>query len=189
MNARGRSLAWRLVLIGALAVIIQMAAISQLTIFGARADLTPLVVSAVALLCGSLAAAGFGFGVGLFWNLALVQTVGLSSLLLLGIGYAIGRFRELRDPQGALVPVIAGVAATAADRIGFSLMEFLLGRPVPLGWSLVLEVLGTVAINALLALPVYALIRALLLPVLPEDPRRRRRRAYTTGGLSPLSRS
>lgn len=189
MNARGRSLAWRLVLIGALAVIIQMAAISQLTIFGARADLTPLVVSAVALLCGSLAAAGFGFGVGLFSNLALVQTVGLSSLLLLGIGYAIGRFRELRDPQGALVPVIAGVAATAADRIGFSLMEFLLGRPVPLGWSLVLEVLGTVAINALLALPVYALIRALLLPVLPEDPRRRRRRAYTTGGLSPLSRS
>ena len=189
MNARGRSPAWRLVLIGALAVIIQMAAISQLTIFGARADLTPLVVSAVALLCGSLAAAGFGFGVGLFSNLALVQTVGLSSLLLLGIGYAIGRFRELRDPQGALVPVIAGVAATAADRIGFSLMEFLLGRPVPLGWSLVLEVLGTVAINALLALPIYALIRALLLPVLPEDPRRRRRRAYTTGGLSPLSRS
>jgi len=25
--------------------------------------------------------------------------------------------------------------------------------------------------------------------VLPEDPRRRRRRAYTTGGLSPLSRA
>ena len=189
MSARSRSLAWRLVLIGAITVIVQIAAVSQLTIFGARADLTPLVVAAVALLCGSLAAAGFGFGIGLFSNLALVQTVGLSSLLLLSIGYWIGRFRELRDPQGALVPVVAGVAATAADRVGFSLMEFLLGRPVPLGWSLVLEILGTVAINALLALPVYALIRALLLPVLPEDPRRRRRRAYTTGGLSPLSRS
>jgi len=189
VSARSRSLAWRLVLIGAITVIVQIAAVSQLTIFGARADLTPLVVSAVALLCGSLAAAGFGFGIGLFSNLALVQTVGLSSLLLLSIGYGIGRFRELRDPQGALVPVVAGVAATAADRVGFSLMEFLLGRPVPLGWSLVLEILGTVAINALLALPVYALIRALLLPVLPEDPRRRRRRAYTTGGLSPLSRS
>jgi hypothetical protein len=25
-------------------------------------------------------------------------------------------------------------------------------------------------------------------PFLPDDPRRRRRRAYTTGGLSPLSR-
>ncbi|MFM8761780.1 MAG: hypothetical protein ACKOFC_00710 [Solirubrobacterales bacterium] len=189
MSGRGKSLAWRLVLLGVLTVIIQLAAVSQLTIFGARADLTPLVVASVALLCGSLAAAGFGFGIGLFSNLALVQTVGLSSLLLLGIGYAIGRFRELRDPQGALVPVIAGVAATAADRIGFSVMEFLLGRPVPLGWTLVFEVLGTVAVNAILALPVYALVRALILPVLPEDPRRRRRRAYTTGGLSPLSRS
>lgn len=189
MSPQQRSLAWRLVLIGVLTVIVQIAAVSQLTIFGARADLTPLVVSAVALLCGSLAAAGFGFGIGLFSNLALVQTVGLSSLLLLAIGYGIGRFRELRDPQGALVPVIAGVAATAADRIGFSVMEFLLGRPVPIGWTLLLEIVGTVAINAILAIPVYALIRMILVPVLPEDPRRRRRRAYTTGGLSPLSRS
>lgn len=189
MSRQAKALAWRLVLIGAVTVIVQIAAVSQLSIFGAHADLTPLVVSAVALLCGSMAAAGFGFGIGLFSNLALVQTVGLSSLLLLAIGYAIGRVRELRDPQGALVPVIAGVAATAADRIGFSLMEFLLGRPVPIGWSLLLEIVGTVAINALLAIPVYALIRAILVPALPEDPRRRRRRAYTTGGLSPLSRS
>ena len=28
-----------------------------------------------------------------------------------------------------------------------------------------------------------------LAPLLPDDPRRRRRRAYTTGGLSPLSRA
>jgi len=33
---------------------------------------------------------------------------------------------------------------------------------------------------------VYALVRRIVRPVLPEDPRRRRRRAYTTGGLSPL---
>ena len=39
------------------------------------------------------------------------------------------------------------------------------------------------------ALPVHAVTRRVLLPFLPDDPRRRRRRAYTTGGLSPLSRS
>ena len=33
------------------------------------------------------------------------------------------------------------------------------------------------------------LVRRILLPFLPEDPRRRRRRAYTTGGLSPISRA
>ena len=32
-------------------------------------------------------------------------------------------------------------------------------------------------------------MRRVLLPFLPDDPRRRRRRAYTTGGLSPISRS
>ena len=30
---------------------------------------------------------------------------------------------------------------------------------------------------------------AVVAPFLPDDPRRRRRRAYTTGGLSPLSRA
>ena len=37
--------------------------------------------------------------------------------------------------------------------------------------------------------PAHALVRRVLLPFLPDDPRRRRRRAYTTGGLSPLSRA
>jgi hypothetical protein len=36
---------------------------------------------------------------------------------------------------------------------------------------------------------VRAIVRRWLMPALPEDPRRRRRRAYTTGGLSPLSRA
>ena len=35
--------------------------------------------------------------------------------------------------------------------------------------------------------PVFALVRRVLAPALPEDPRRRRRRAYTTGGLSPAA--
>jgi hypothetical protein len=46
----------------------------------------------------------------------------------------------------------------------------------------------TIVLNTLLALPVYAVMHRLLLPFLPDDPRRRRRRAYTTGGLSPISR-
>jgi hypothetical protein len=46
----------------------------------------------------------------------------------------------------------------------------------------------TVLVNTLIALPVYALVRRIVQPALPDDPRRRRRRAYTTGGLSPLQR-
>ena len=128
-------------------------------------------------------------GVGLFLDLALVQTVGMSSLLFLGIGYGAGRLRELRDPQGAIVPVAVGAAATLLAQLGFSLMQFLLGREVPLDPALIWQILVTAALGALLATPIYAVVRRWLMPVLPEDPRRRRRRAYTTGGLSPLSRS
>jgi hypothetical protein len=49
-------------------------------------------------------------------------------------------------------------------------------------------VLGVV-VDTIVALPVYAIVRRCLIGGLPDDPRRRRRRAYTTGGLSPLSRS
>jgi hypothetical protein len=45
-----------------------------------------------------------------------------------------------------------------------------------------------VLLNTIVALPMWILVRRCLIGGLPPDPRRRRRRAYTTGGLSPLSR-
>jgi rod shape-determining protein MreD len=189
VTADPRALAWRLAVLGLVTVIVQVAAVSQLEVLGANADLTPLVVASAGLLAGSLPGAAFGFAVGMFLDLALVQTVGMSSLLYLGIGYGAGRLRELRDPQGAAVPLVVGAAATLLAQLGFSLMQFLLGRDVPLDAGLLWEIFVTVALNALLAVPFHALVRRWLLPALPDDPRRRRRRAYTTGGLSPLSRA
>jgi rod shape-determining protein MreD len=179
----------RLVALAIAGVVVQTAAISQLPIAGANADLSPLLVMTVGLLCGSLAGACFGFGVGLFVDVVSLQTLGVSSLVLLGVGYAAGRLREARDPEGTLVPLAAGAAATLLFSVGFALMQFLLGVDAPVSWALLRQTLATLVINALIALPVYALVRRWLLATLPDDPRRRRRRAYTTGGLSPLSRS
>jgi rod shape-determining protein MreD len=180
----------RLVGLGLLTVIVQVAAVSQVHLFGVNADLLPIVVAAVGLLCGSVTGAVFGFSVGLFIDLALVQTVGLSSLLYLGVGYWTGRLRELRDPQGPLVPIALGAIATAIATIGYTLMQFLLGVDAPVTFVLVREIVATILLNALIAGPVMALARRLVVPALPEDPRRRRRRrAYTTGGLSPLHRA
>jgi len=83
----------RLALVGILTVILQVSAVTQLQIFGTNADLMPLVIAAVGLLAGSIAGACFGFTVGLFLDLALVQTVGLSSLVYVAVGYWAGRFR------------------------------------------------------------------------------------------------
>ena len=69
------------------------------------------------------------------------------------------------------------------------LLQFLLGVEAPVNAQVVRQILMTIVLNTLLALPVYAICRRVLLPFLPDDARRRRRRAYTTGGLSPLSRA
>ena len=179
----------RLTLLALVTVIVQIAGVSQISLLGVSADLTPLVVMAVGLLCGSITGAVMGFAVGLLVDTALLQTLGVSSLILLTVGYLSGRLRELRDPAHALTPVAAGAAATAIATVGFSLMQFLLGVDSPVSFLLVRDIIVTIVVNSLLALPVYNLVRRVLLPLLPEDPRRRRRRAYMTGGLSPISRA
>ena len=190
MRAAVPQLIIRLIVVGLVTVLVQVSAVTQIQLFGTNADLVPLVIAAVGLLAGSLPGACFGFFVGLFLDLALVQTVGLSSLVYVGIGYWAGRFRELRDPQGALVPLAVGAAATALATVCYSLMQFLLGVDAPVSLLLARQILATTLLNAIIAAPLFALVRRLLIGVLPEDPRRRRRRrAYTTGGLSPLSRA
>ena len=179
----------RLAALGLLAAVLQLTAISQVSILGVPVDLSPLIVAAVGFLTGSLPGAVFGFCFGLFYDTALMQTLGVTSLVLTAVGYGAGRVRELRDPAHGLAPVAVGAAGPGAAVLGLALLQFLLGTEAPLSLQVARAVLMTVLVNTLLALPVYALVRRALLSFLPDDPRRRRRRAYTTGGLSPLSRA
>jgi rod shape-determining protein MreD len=183
------SLLWRVALLSAVAVFVQIGVVSEVPVLGVSVDLSPLLVAFVGLLCGSTVGAATGFGVGLLLDLSLVQTLGVTSLLFTLIGYGAGRLRELRDPQAALTPLLVGTVAAACASVGYSLIEFLLGVDAPVSWELLREIVLGVAIDALLALPAWSLVRRCLIGGLAEDPRRRRRRAYTTGGLSPLSRA
>ncbi|MBA2638247.1 MAG: rod shape-determining protein MreD [Solirubrobacterales bacterium] len=176
----------RLVALGLVTVVMQVVFVSRLGVAGGRADLTPLAVMAAGLLLGSLSGALFGFGLGLLVDIALLQTLGLSSLVLLAIGYWCGRLREARDPQGVLVPLLTGVFATFLAAAGYSFIEFLLDVDAPVSGVLVRQLLATVVLNALLALPVYAVMRRWLRRDLPEDARRHPRRRATTTRLSPL---
>jgi rod shape-determining protein MreD len=178
----------RLALLALGTVVIQEAAISQVSIFGISADLTPLMVMSVGLLAGSLTGAMMGFATGLLVDTVLVQTLGITSLLYIAIGYWAGRLRELRDPAHGLVPLAAGAAATAVAGVGMTLIQFLLGVDAPVSLLLLQQLLVTILVNTLISLPVFAAVRRVVQPALPDDPRRRRRRAYTTGGLSPLQR-
>ncbi len=181
-------LPFRLVLLGFTTVLVQVAGVSQISLFGVSADLTPLVVMSIGLLTGSLLGAIAGFGIGLFVDTVLVQTLGVTALLYIAIGYWSGRLRELRDPSHGLVPLALGAAATAFAGVGMAIIQFLLGVDAPVSLVLAQQLFITVLVNTLISLPVYALVQRIIRPAIPDDPRRRRRRAYTTGGLSPLQR-
>ena len=176
----------RIALLSLVAVLVQETVISKISIFGVDADITPLVVMSIGLLCGSMTGAVTGFFIGLMVDTVLVQTLGVTSLLYITIGYWSGRLRELRDPAHGLVPVACGAAATAVTGIGMTVIQFLLGVDAPVSLLLAQQIFLTILVNTLISLPVYAIVRRIITPALPDDPRRRRRRAYTTGGLSPL---
>ncbi len=183
------SLLTRIAVLVVVVVFFQIGVVSEVPVFAVTVDLSPLVVAFVGLLCGSTIGAATGFVVGLLVDLALVQTLGVTSLIFTLIGYWCGRLRELRDPQATLTPLLVGAAAAAAAAVGYSLVEFMLGVDAPVSLELLRQVVLGVVVDTIVALPMWAIVRRTLEPGLPDDPRRRRRRAYTTGGLSPLSRA
>jgi rod shape-determining protein MreD len=188
-GAASGSLIARIAALAFALVFAQLGVISEVPVFGVTIDLSPLLVAFVGLLCGSTLGALTGFAVGLLVDLMLVQTLGVTSLLFTLIGYWAGRLRELRDPQAALTPLLVGAGAAATAMVGYSLIEFLLGVDAPVSLELLRQIVLGVIVDTLLALPLWLLVRRVLDPSLPDDPRRRRRRAYTTGGLSPLSQA
>lgn len=184
------SLIFRAAALSVLVVFLQTGVISEVPVFGVNVDLSPLLVAFLGLLCGSMLGALGGFAVGLLVDLALLQTLGVNSLIFTLIGYWSGRLRELRDPQAALTPLLVGATASAVSLVGYSLVEFMLGVDAPVSFELLRQIVLGIVVNSIVALPIWAVVRRLLEGALPEDPRRRRRRrAYTTGGLSPLSRT
>lgn len=181
----------RIALLSLVVVVVQIGVISQITIFGVNIELAPLLAAFIGLLCGSVPGAVAGFCIGLLVDLALVQTLGISSLLLTLIGFWAGRLREMRDPQATIVPVAVGAAAATIAFVGYALIEFLLGVDAPVSFELLREIVLGIVVDTIVALPFFLIVRRALQGSMPEDRRRRRRsrRAYSTGGLSPISRS
>lgn len=174
----------RLALLVLFTVVLQVAGVATLHLFGASPNLIPLLVGVVGLLGGSVPAAIVGFCCGLLMDLALGQPLGSSSLVLTAVGYGVGRYREVRDPSHGLLPIPVGAAATAGYVVGFAALSFMLEVRGPVSASVLREMIVTILLNALIALFIFPIIRRFLRPALHADPRERRRpRTATTGPL------
>jgi rod shape-determining protein MreD len=170
-----------------LAAVLELSAFSQITVSGGHADLVVLAVAAVAYHAGSARGSAAGFTAGLLLDVLSGATMGASSLVLTAVGYGVGRFREVGDPLHGLMPIPVGVAATAGWVVALGAVALMLDTGAPVSPLVLRDMVVTVLLNALLALPVFAGARTLLRPPLAVDPlgvrRRRRRRARDIGPL------
>jgi rod shape-determining protein MreD len=168
------------------AVILQLSGIAGGRLLGATIDLIPLVVAGVAIYAGSVSGAATGFATGLLLDLAAGGTVGAASLVLTAVGYAVGRYREVRDPANGLMPIPVGAAATAGWLLAYGAVSFMLDIGTDVSPIVFRDMVATVAINSIVALPVFVACRRLLRPSLAVDPFERRRRRQAPRETGPL---
>lgn len=176
----------RCTLLALVAVILQISGLGSGRVLGGYLDLSPLVVAAVAIYAGSIAGASMGFGVGLALDLLIGQTMGVSSLVLTAVGYGVGRYREVRDPAHGLMPIPVGAAATFAWVLSYAAVSFMLDIGATVSLTVFREMIATTILGAVFAMPVFAICRRVLRPVLLVDPldlRRRRRGPRETGPI------
>ena len=167
------------------AVVFQIACLVQIRVLGGAADMMPLLVAAVALYAGSVPGAATGFFTGLLADLALGTNLGASALVLTAVGYGVGRYREQRDPAHGLTPIPVAAAATGGYVLAYSAVSFMLSIDAPVSLLVLREMLMTVVLNAIVALPFFAVSRRLLRPVLLVEPgpRGRRDSAISSGPI------
>jgi rod shape-determining protein MreD len=175
----GYSAVFRVALMILVAVVVQITCVVQIRVLGGTADITPLLVASVALYAGSVPGAATGFFTGLLLDLALGTSLGASSLVLTAVGYGVGRYREQRDPSHGLTPIPVAAAATAGYVLAYAAVSFMLSIDAPVSLLVVREMLMTVLLNALIAMPFFAVSRRLLRPVLLVEPGPRSRRDPT----------
>jgi rod shape-determining protein MreD len=173
----------RIALIGMLGVLLQLSFFSRVELFHVSPDILPALVVCLALLGGSLTGAVAGFSIGFFLDCLLVEALGISSLVLLGIGYFAGLFRERFEIHSSLVPALLCMGLTLAAEVGYAAIQLLFGIDAPVSPLIVRDLLLKSVYAFFIGWPLYLLVRRLLRPALVEEPKVRRRRQPRTLGV------
>ncbi len=171
----------RIALLLLVGVVVQLAFFSQLHVLGSTPDILPVLAVALGLLGGGVLGAVCGFALGLLTDSLLLQTLGVSSIVLLAVGYLAGRWRESFDITSSLVPPLLTGALTLLGAAMFAAIQLMLGVEAPVSLLVVREILVKALLAGLLAIPIYPLVRLILRPALVEGTGRRRR-----ASLSPI---
>lgn len=172
----------RLVAIAILGVLLQLSFFSRVEVLHTSADLLPALVACLGLLGGSLTGAVSGFSIGFLVDALLIAPLGASSLVLLGVGYLAGLFRERFEIHSSLVPPLLCMGLTLFAELGFGLVQAMLGLDAPVSVLVVRDILLKSVYAFFLGWPTYLVLRRVLRPALVEEPKVTRRRQPTVLG-------
>jgi rod shape-determining protein MreD len=144
------------------AALLQTAVFSDVILLGGTPDVLLVTLVAVALLRGSLVGAVAGFFGGLVVDVALLGTLGVTSLLLTLVGYWTGRYGETTAQDRRYAPYLSVAVITFCYLVGELALRFMLAEPAPVETVLVDTFFQTLALNLIVTWPIYAVVRRVL---------------------------
>jgi rod shape-determining protein MreD len=153
-----------------LAALVQVSIASAIEVAEGHPDVVLVLVVSIALLRGPMFGAVAGFWAGLVLDVASLETLGLTSLLLTLAGYFAGRLGDVTTRSSAHPSIVAVGLATIGVAVGSAVLHFMLGLTLSAAEFFVGVLLPTLALNLLLAYPLYGLCRR----VFYAQPRERR---------------
>jgi rod shape-determining protein MreD len=149
----------RLLVMLVVTVLLQTTVAPHIRVLGASPDVALVAVVCVGLLRGPEAGAVFGFLAGAGISFAVFGPLGLSSLVLVVVGYVAGRYAEAAATSSGLAPIIVVLGGTALGEVLYSLVQFLLDHQVPFSFFFTRVFVPVIVLNTLLAAPGYLLAR------------------------------
>lgn len=140
----------------------QVSVVGHWVILGGTPDLLLVTLVAVALLRGAMFGAVCGFFAGLVVDTALLQPLGLTSLLLTLAGYWTGRYGETTGRDRGHAPLLSVAVISVLYTCASYVLRYILGEDSSLRVIFVESLAPTVVLNVILVPFVYALVRRLL---------------------------
>ena len=156
-NLAGELVRFALLLV--VAALLQTLIAPYIRILGANPDFVLIVVASVGLLRGSEAGALFGFVAGVLVAAALFEPLGIAAFVLVVIGFFAGRYAETADLSSGFAPIVTVFVGSLLAEVLYAVVQFLLGRQVPLGFVAARVIIPSVILDTLLAAPVYVAAR------------------------------
>jgi rod shape-determining protein MreD len=160
----------RIVAIVLAGVILQLSFFSQVALFHVSPDVLPALVVSLGLLGGTMTGAVSGFSVGFLLDCLLVRPLGGASLVLLGVGYGAGLFRERYEIHSSLGAALLCAAGTLIAELGFGAVQLMLGIDSSVSLLVVRDILVKSAFAFFLGWAIFLGVRRALRPALVEEP-------------------